>query len=59
MSQPRTHEDLLRELQSLKEDSYTLAQRVRRLHTQACEALAAPKAIAEPTETPKTQQRAS
>jgi hypothetical protein len=56
MSQPRSAEDLLRELESLKEDSYTFAQRTRRLLETAREALATKKACPAPTERLETKR---
>jgi hypothetical protein len=47
-------EDLLRELEALKEDVYTLSQRHRRVLAQARETLVSGKPMAKPTEVLKT-----
>jgi hypothetical protein len=59
VSSQKTPQDLLRELEALKEDSFTLSQRHRRLLDAAREIIAGPKVTVEPTEALKTRQSES
>jgi hypothetical protein len=54
MSKPRTPEDLLREMQGVKEDLFTLSMRHARLLEAAREIVAGPKVTAKPAEALKT-----
>jgi hypothetical protein len=54
MATPKTTQELLRELEMLRDDSYTLSQRHRRLLDAAREIMAGPKVTAKPDSVLKT-----